>query len=202
MISIINIPDSDSFTDDNDRYFTFTKNPKSVRSKKAPALLVVMTASFLLGYFAVSLQHICWSAAFSASAYYLYEDRFYYYYNRAASQNMFSRHKQTMKFLDKMVGSSRIFIGEMPLSYYILKSKKLLEAEDTENAGRLIDAALAEYEPAAETKYIKGLCSYIDKDYDSAKKLWEDAVKAKGGIRLRKAVKEMLKNDRLLSDNN
>ena len=202
MISIINIPDSDSFTDDNDRYFIFAKNPKSVRSKKAPVLLIAMTASFLLGCFAVSIQHICWTAAFAASAYYLYEDRFYYYYNRAASQNMFSRHKQTMKFLNKMIGSSRVFIGEMPLSYYILKSKKLLEAEDTENAGRLADAALAEYEPAAESKYIKGLCLYLDKDYENAKKLWEDAVKTKGGKQLRKAVREMLKNDRLLSDNN
>lgn len=81
----------------------------------------------------------------------------------------FSRDKQVLKNLNRLIDSKRVFISDMPQVYYVLKAKERLSNKDFMAAEYLADQMLKEKRNSIEGLYLKALCRYCKQDSIGAK---------------------------------
>jgi tetratricopeptide (TPR) repeat protein len=189
LVSLISIPDEGKFTLENEIYFIFQDNPKSIRYEKALPALCAMLFFFAAGFFVrLKIQFVCWATAFMLALFYIVNDRCFFYYKRAERQGGFSRYKKMMCYINKMVNIKRIYESQMPLCYYILKARKLIETKDIDAADRLVEIALRENPNDMLCTYIKGVCMYC-KGYDNNAVLcWSEMLNMKQNKTLREQI--------------
>lgn len=177
LFSLINIPDDGQFTSKNNKYFVFSKNDEGLRGKNSAIMLVLITVAFLLGFFfqnkSQMIQYTFWAISFVLSAIYMYNYRFVLYRNNARYQSGFSRYKQMMKYINLIVESKRIYDYDMPLAYYILKCKELINDENYISAEHLSGCARKEYGPLLPIVLLQIVSMYKQQKYDTAVPLLE-----------------------------
>jgi tetratricopeptide (TPR) repeat protein len=181
MLVLMEIPDAGSFTADNNIYFTFPNNSKLLRYKNARPVLYTLLIFFILGFFGtMQFRYVCWSISFILCSFYLYKDRYFYYYKKMVLQNSFSRYKQMMSYLGKILKSSKVYDHEMPLCYYVMKIKNLIETDNIDVAEKLIINALKEFPDDMLINYSKGVCLFLTGNTEEAVNCWKAIVKSEG----------------------
>lgn len=149
-------------TENNKRYFAFSKEPpQCMRSKNAPLQISLMVGCFISSFFVEnnSIYYIFMlSATFFVCLWYLFDARFIHNYKKAAKAYMFGRNENTLKYLTKILNSKRIYIDGMPLAYNLLKAKEMLSKCDFKAADYLADNALKQIADCPEALQIKGIC--------------------------------------------
>ena len=171
-ISVIQIPELDKgLTPKNDRYFVFKNQPACLLGKRAHLQVSLIIAAFISSFFfkndRVYLTACC--VAFGLCLWYLYDSRYMKYYKRMIKAYSFSRDKQVLKNLNRLIDSKRVFISDMPQAYYVLKAKELLSNKDFMAAEYLADQMLKEKRNSIEGLYLKALCRYCKQDSIGAK---------------------------------
>jgi tetratricopeptide (TPR) repeat protein len=193
LVSLIAIPDNGNFTPMNNIYFIFPNNPKSIKFESALSVLCILLFFFIGGFFCpIEFKYISWAISFIFCSFFIFKDRYFRYYKKAALQNSFSRYKKMMYYMNKIIADSKIYKNGMPLCYYVIKSKKLLEIGDVGMAEELIDTAIREYPEDILSKYIKGVCLYRKGNIKGARDCWADIVRTEGNLELCNELKTML----------
>lgn len=166
-LSVIQIPELDKgLTKKNDRYFMFQDQPACLLGKRAPLQVSVIIAAFISSFFFRDdrLYLIACCVAFGVCLWYWYDSRYMKYYKRMLRAYSFSRTKQVVQNLNRLVSSRRVFISDMPQAYYILKARERLGQQDYLAAEYLADQVLKERSNSVEGLYIKALCRYYKED--------------------------------------
>lgn len=100
----------------------------------------------------------------------LYEREYRYVriYKKARKGAKTPAAEYTMKMVEKLVASKRIYFRDMPAVYSVLKAKALLNSEEPVAAELLMDRLLEEMPDCALARYIKEICAYMLAEDDSA----------------------------------
>ncbi|MFZ7132381.1 MAG: hypothetical protein ACOWWR_08490 [Eubacteriales bacterium] len=193
ILNDLSIIDKGQITDRNYSYFSFVKYPRSVRNKKSNFQVVALICFFIAGGIIPNdnATYLFWGIAALIGIWHTIGNRYYYYYRLAANQSYFSRYKQSMRYIMKLVNSKFLYSSEMPLVYYIFKAKQLLLQNEYAPAAYINDVAMKEYKVTIETKMIEAICLYLDGNLEFAMQCFQEVSKHIGDSKLKKYAEQM-----------
>jgi hypothetical protein len=167
-ILAINIPGWDvGFSNCNLGYFDFSKHiPNCLRSHSAPLQVSLIIASFISAFIFREgpIRFILFFITLLFCLWYTIGSRYMRIYMRLMRNYTFTQFKSATRNLNKLINNQRIFTQDMPIIYFILKSKALLKKGDFLAADFLANRTLERHSSCAEALYIKTLCYYLKKE--------------------------------------
>ena len=173
-IDCIEIPDiQNGITEKNAELFDFPDSAYQLLGKKGMRILCVEVVLFMIwlslrGSEKNGLFAVLTGALILLAVWYEREYRNVRIYKKARKGALSLAADYTLKMVNKLVQSRKIFFRDMPAVYSIKKAQALLR-EDNPVAADLLMEQLLEQTPGCMTAiYIRGLCAYLmEKDQDA-----------------------------------
>ncbi len=172
----IKIPDVENgITKKNVHMFVFPQSQYALLSKKAMLLLCAMVGFFIIWLLPDLKENtlLFWFVTvvlLIVSIWYQYEYRVVSYYKKASkgSRPVGVPATYTLKYINKIVELKNVYAHDMPICYYLLKCRQLIEQNEMIKAEVLVECALKEYPKCFELWYVQGVLAYISEEYDTA----------------------------------
>lgn len=172
----IKIPDVENgITNKNANMFVFPQSQYALLGKKAMLLLCAMFGLFVI-WLLPNLKNntlLFWFVTILlliVAIWYQYEYRVVRYYKKASkgSRPVGVSSAYTLKYINKIVNSKNVYAHDMPICYYLLKCRQLIEQDEIIKAEVLVECALKEYPKCFELWYVQGVLAYMSEEYDTA----------------------------------
>ena len=172
-LNIVNI--KKGLTKENAEMFDFPDSQYRFLNKRSMIILCAEAVLFVIWYKmqaaysgSVLFYVLTLVLAFVAFAY-QYETRNVRYYKKARKGARSNALGYCLKYTNKIVNSSAVYLTEMPLVYFLLKAESLLRQRRVIECGVLMEKALEAYTQNAHLSYFLGLCAYAQRDDERAK---------------------------------
>ena len=161
--------------EENEELFDFPDSQYRLLNKCSMVLLCIEVGLFSVWYKMQSAYSnsalfyvLTFVLAFVALAY-QYETRNVRYYKKARKGARSNALGYCLKYTNKIVNSSAIYLTDMPLVYYLLKAENLIKQNRILECEVLAEEALENFGRKSELCYFLGLCAYVQNEDEKAK---------------------------------